>query len=145
MAQCCQKYLSHGKKLKIKVVRYCISSKKVCQRICLSAHLSGVEGAPKIGMFEVLFCRETACCCGQHKLCGFIEHVRFFPFDFVHLLVRTEFLKSYNLFWNTLYIERNAAYWRQQFRDIWAIGMKLSVIEDTYTYLRYIDKKSPIV
>ncbi len=46
-----------------------------------------------------------ACCCGQHKLRGFIEHVFFFPFNFVHLLVRTKFLKLYNLFWNTLFVE----------------------------------------
>ncbi len=58
-AQRSQKYASRGKKLKIKVVQNRILSKKVHERICLS--LPGVElGARKIGMFEVLFCRETA-------------------------------------------------------------------------------------
>ncbi len=56
---CCQKYASHGKKLKIKFVRNRISSKKVLERIC---HLSSDWscGARKMGMFEVLFCRKTA-------------------------------------------------------------------------------------
>ncbi len=30
------------------------------------------------------------------------------------------------------------------FSDIWAVEIKLSVIVDTYTYLCYTDKKSPI-
>ncbi len=41
MAQYCQKYASHQKKLQIKVVRHWISSKKVRELICLSP--PGVE------------------------------------------------------------------------------------------------------
>ncbi len=43
------------------------------------------------------------------------------------------------------YIESNAARWWQHLSDIWAIGMKLSVIVGIYTYLCYTDKKFPIL
>ncbi len=43
------------------------------------------------------------------------------------------------------YIESDAARWRQHLSDIQAIGIKLSVIVDTYTYLCHTNKKSPIL
>ncbi len=45
MTQCCQKYASHGKKLKIKVVRNRIWFKKVRERICLSPPPPSASGA----------------------------------------------------------------------------------------------------
>ncbi len=54
-----------------------------------------------------------------------------------------------NVIWTGLtdkkYIESNAAHWRQRLNNIWDIGIKLSVIVDTYTNLCYTDKKSPVV
>ncbi len=54
-----------------------------------------------------------------------------------------------NIIWTAItdkkYTESNVARWRQHLSDIWAIGIKLSVIEDTYIWLYYIDKKSRIV
>ncbi len=54
-----------------------------------------------------------------------------------------------NVIWTAItdkkYIESNAACWRQHLSDIWAVGIKLSVIVDTYTYLCCTDKKTPIV
>ncbi len=42
------------------------------------------------------------------------------------------------------YIESNAIRWRQHLRDIWAIGIKLSVIMDIYTYCVILIKNLPL-
>ncbi len=59
-AQRCQTYVSRTKKLQIKVVRNWISYKKVPERICLSPPPKVELGTRKIGIFEVLLCREMA-------------------------------------------------------------------------------------
>ncbi len=54
-----------------------------------------------------------------------------------------------NVIWTSItdkkYIKSNVTHWMRRLSDIWAIGIKLSVIVDTFTYLCYTDKKSPIL
>ncbi len=99
MAQHCQKYASHQKKLQIKVVRNRILSKKVHERICLLP--PGMElGAQKIGKFEVLFWRETvnyiqfrAHCCQKYA-----SHQKTFKWKLFEIEFCTKKSRSANVY-----------------------------------------------